>query len=646
MYYFCRVPAFLSVVLICWGFIVANGHCQQLTERKAIRQAEMHIEFYEYRNAINLLTRAVKIYPNSPEINELLAECYVEVGQKAKAYPHIVKSIRGRKKPSVESVMLYAKVLHHKLKLDSALHYYNLASFMLKDNDPDKPEIALLQKQCEHAKSIVKLPLKVKIENMGKNINTKWPEYCPVVNGDETKLFFTSRRNSNMGKGLFDGLPYEDIYVSKYANNVWTYAENGGKLLNTEQHDATVNLSPDGATFLLYREGDLYYSYFKGQQWTNPVAFGPPIFSTFREPSATISADGNTMYLVRDDYTVANDQDIYICRRNPKTGEWTEPQALGPAINTPYDDSSPYLHPDGKTMYFSSKGHNSIGGFDIFVTTLQEDGSWSTARNIGYPINTPDDDIWFVVSASGEHAYYSSAQEGGFGEEDIYKVYLKPSPDAPPAIPTPALTLLKGRVMDAKAYKPIEAKIIIRDLNTQEFISQHASNSFSGEYMITLPAGRAYDVSFQSKGFVFQSLSFDLSTSKDYYQQSKDIGLEPLILEVGKRFILQNIFYDFNKSTLRPQSESELTRLLNILQLYPNMRIKILGHTDNVGSDEYNKMLSHDRAKSVVDYLTDKGIEGDRLSWEGLGESQPIDSNETEKGRQINRRTEFEIISL
>ena len=631
---------------LLWGGIPLDVDAQKNqptpAEKKVIAEAEGHMSAGAYRMAINELHKGLKVNAQNLKINYLIGKCYFEIGQKEKAFPFIQKVIRTDAKFEKELNGLYARLLHHKLELDSALVYYRKEADQYKPNDKRRKKIALEIKWCENAQRLVQNPVPVKVENLGPNVNTRFPEYCPVINADESVLFFTSRRIGNIGTLKVDDLPLEDLYFCKRdKDGVWSNAVNVGAPINTEGNDATVNLSVDGQTAMIYREGDLFINRLKGTKWTTPEMLPQPITTDMREPSATFSPDNRTIYFDRDDQILENDKDIFVSSLNKK-GKWSTPKPLIGINTQEYDEAAPFLHPDGKTLYFSSNGPESIGGYDVFKSVLQEDGSWSTPENLGYPINTPDDDIWLVFTADGKHAYYSSAQEGGYGETDIYRITFT----QPKEKDIPHLTLLKGKIIDESNKKPLEATIYIVDNEKNDTIAVFNSNSNTGDFLVSLPNGKNYGVFIQTKGYMFRSENVFIPAQQGYEEKVLDFGLRSTEFAVGKKFILKNIFYDFDKATLRPSSVAELERLHKILTDYPRMHIRILGHTDHVGSNDYNKNLSHERAKSVVEYLISKGIKNERLEYQGFGEEQPIDTNDTDAGRQNNRRTEFEITKM
>jgi outer membrane protein OmpA-like peptidoglycan-associated protein len=320
-------------------------------------------------------------------------------------------------------------------------------------------------------------------------------------------------------------------------------------------------------------------------------------------------------------------------------------------------------------MYFSSQGHKGMGGYDIFKTVYNDSSkTWSTPENIGYPVNTPDDDVFFVVSASGRHGYYSSFKPNGFGEKDLYMITflgvekqmimnnednliasqaapVKETVVAPVAeIKEAQLTILKGKITDALTQKPLDATIEIIDNQMNQVIATFTSNSITGKYLVSLPAGKNYGIAVKKEGYLFHSENFDIPATSAFQEVTKDVELKGIV--VGSKIILKNIFFDFDKATLRPESTNELQRLTKLLTDVPTLKIEISGHTDSKGANEYNAKLSDNRSKAVVDYLIKAGIAANRLTYKGYGEDQPISTNDTEVGRQLNRRTEFKILSM
>ena len=486
--------------------------------------------------------------------------------------------------------------------------------------------------------------VKITITNLGKTINTTFPEYAPVISADGSMMVFTSRRpvtEKEIKKGK-QGM--ENVYVSYYdeKKRKWGEAKRFSESINQPgRHNSAIALSNDGQRMLLYRDdkngnGDIYESVLEGEEWSNPVKLPEPINSDDHESSASISPDGHTIYFVSNRKGGQGGRDIWKCMQD-NDGKWGKEENLGSVINTPEDEEGIFIHPDGKTIYFSSKGHKSTGGYDIFKSVL-DNGTWTTPVNLGAPINTPDDDLYFVITADGKTGYYASAKTGGIGEKDIYQIF----PIEKKRKKGPRLTLFKGIVIDKLTSVPLESDIEITDNEKNQIISKIKSNSATGKFLISLPSGKNYGINVKKEGYLFYSDNLTIPDTAAYKEIIKTIPLEKLI--VGSKIVLKNIFYDFDKATLRPESVSELDRLLELLHNNTTMKIELSSHTDSKGTDDYNMKLSQARAQSVVDYLINKGINKDRLVAKGYGESQPIATNDTDEGRQMNRRSEFKIL--
>ena len=412
--------------------------------------------------------------------------------------------------------------------------------------------------------------------------------------------------------------------------------------------------------------GDLYECNYLAGSWTKPEALNKNINTEHRETSGSLSFDGKTLYFVsnRMDLTLGG-MDIFMSKRDEK-GKWGKPINLGPSLNTIYDEESVFAHPDGKTLYFSSQGHKTMGGFDVFKSVF-ENGKWGEPQNLGYPVNTPADEISFVVNANGKRAYYSTTQEGGFGHRDLYVITML-GPEKPmilntedllvsnvtqpvsdlviePKIPvsTNELTLFKGRILDSITKKPLESSILMVDNAVNQEIGKFTSDKITGKFLVTLPSGKNYNVTVKADGYLFQSVNFDIPPGGDYQVIEKDILLNKV--SVGMVIVLNNIFFDNDKFSLRKESETELENLHKLLTENPTLKIEISGHTDNRGSADHNQKLSENRAHAVVNYLVTKGIPISRLEFKGYGLTKPVASNLMEVGRQMNRRTEFKVLS-
>jgi len=493
--------------------------------------------------------------------------------------------------------------------------------------------------------------LRIEIESLGSQINSEFKDYAPVITADGSYMYFTSRRPYTEKEKKKNRESMERIYEAIWdeQSNSWLPAEPLPEDVNIlGRNISNVAISNDGQRLLIYQDdkygnGDIYEAFLSGATWSAPLSLGKEINSDDHESSASISPDGKTIYFVSARKGGAGGRDIWKATKG-SDGVWSDAENLGKTINTKEDEEGVFIHPDGKSLYFSSKGHNSIGGHDIFKSELKN-GKWSKPVNMGEPINTPENDLFFVLAANGQKGYYATGRNGGV--INIYEIRFIPiaKDDKEPVSTGPQLTVFKGVIKDCETGLPIMATIEVTDNEKDEVIATYNSNSQTGKYLISLPSGKNYGININAEGYLFSSQSFDLTSDSlsVYNEVSKDVCLNKL--KVGSKVVLKNIFFDFNKSTLRSESISELNRLKRILDDNPSLKIEIGGHTDSRGSAEYNKNLSNERAKSVVNYLIDNGIDSSRLTYKGYGKDQPVATNETEEGRQENRRVEFKVIS-
>jgi outer membrane protein OmpA-like peptidoglycan-associated protein len=378
---------------------------------------------------------------------------------------------------------------------------------------------------------------------------------------------------------------------------------------------------------------DLYYSELNGNQWSELQNMGDIVNSSSWDSQPTLSYDGKRFIFISDRAGGYGDVDIYMVEKN-QFGEWGPAMNLGPIVNTPFTEHSPFFSQDGKTLYFSSNGHPGFGDFDIFKT-VYENGQWSIPINMGRPLNTPNDDRFFTIGGSGEKGYFSSDRTG---DSELYEIDIPESMRPEPTI------VVSGIVTSIKDGRKVSAYILVEDLNTGELIAANKSNSVTGYYLVVLPSGRNYSVSANKEGYFFYSQSFEVSRSTHFREIKKDIQLKPI--EKGAKVVLNNIFFETGKAALTPESRLELEKAIELMRTNPTMVVEIGGHTDNVGDDSFNMKLSHDRARSVRDYLVKGGIASERLQAKGYGELNPVAPNDTEDGRKTNRRTEFVILEF
>lgn len=640
-----------------------------------------------YRMALTEYLKAYEYNQHNAELNYKIGACYLYSTEKPKAIDFLQKAYKAKPGVASDIYFLLGWSLQLNYEFDEAIKYYrnfqNEQSVEDTKKSKGKSEVITHDvdkkiRECETGKKLMESPIRVFVDNLGPTVNSKYPDYGPVITTDQSVLVFTSRREGSTGEELDpnDMLYYEDLYVSYNEEKTgWSQAINM-RSLNTEGHDASVGLSPDGQILYTYKgdpDGTLFESFLKGDNWSKPKELNNNVNTKQQETSASISYDANKLYFIsdrpKDDDGNPNlgGKDIFVCEKQ-KNGNWGPAKNIGAPINTKYDEEGVFMHPDGVTMYFCSKRDGGMGGYDIFYSESDGAGNWSEPVNIGYPVNTPDDDVFFVVAGNARYAFYSSAREGGYGLQDIYRItFLGPekmmvmgtediliaSSNATiqqkveqevVEVKKVRLTIMKGTITDALSAIPVEATIEIIDNEKNELITTLTSNSKTGKYLVSLPSGKNYGIAVKADGYLFYSENIDIPEATAYQEVTKDIVLSKV--GIGSKIVLKNIFFDYGKETLRETSYPELDRLVALLNSYPNMTIEIGGHTDNYGSLKLNTDLSEARAKSVVDYLVEKGISKTRMTYKGYAYLQPIATNDTDEGRQQNRRVEFKVISI
>jgi outer membrane protein OmpA-like peptidoglycan-associated protein len=705
-----RLLTISLLLIICFSTNAQED--KKLTKKEAkilLDKAELNFEEKNYIDALDQFTQLYNYKSSDLYYKLMMGICLTyDPDQKQKSI-EIIEQVKVTN-PEYNLVNFYlAKAYAVNYQFDKAVNLFNM--FLTRSTQEDAAQKGLAEQMvqnCNNAKEILSDTITQNIvENIKYPINSQYSEYVPVISADESVMIFTYRGVKAKGaedieQSMGSEAYMEDVFISYKKNGDWTEPVSIADNINTKKHDAAIALSVDGQTLFVYKVdggGDIYVSRLIGQNWTKPEKLkGDVNMKNSWEGSCSLSGNGKTLFFVSDREGGYGGRDIYKAElQEDKT--WGNVSNLGPNINTIYNDDDAFIHPDNITLYFSSQGHTSIGGYDIFSSVSDQYGDFSKPKNLGFPINTIDDNRYFVLAADGKTGYYSGGGENSIGEQDIFKIITG-------KIEKPVLALLLGKVYfndvptgsTMNLYKQVEG----------ELEGTFVSNMETGKYVMALTPGiYEIEVELETGEMVMDSVKLDSITEyvvlhKDFriYSDSNliadnnpalqaileaelkkdgktvdtlftdnivaDIDLKPM--DEGRTFTLNNIEYDFDKATLRQESKVELDRLVIILGEQKDIKVEISSHTDaarNVEmakrnfkrkgipytkeahdkmSKKYNSRLSQRRAQSVTNYLNKKGIPYSRLVAKGYGEEKPIATNDTDEGRQLNRRTEFKVL--
>ncbi|MCF8465430.1 MAG: hypothetical protein K9G41_11340, partial [Flavobacteriales bacterium] len=521
--------------------------------------------FYDgsYMEALPLFEEMYAYDTTNANLNYLLGVCnllgkkdhnrairLLESATKDVSLQHSEADWKERKAPGLTYLYL-GKAYHFKNQFDKAVaNYYNYRSYIEMDDVATYNKVRLQIQYAENAMELTKNPVGVKVTNLGSSINTKYPDYCPVVSADGQVLIFTSRREGGTGDAKDDeGNFYDDIYVcQRQSNGNWSKPQSIGSNINSTGHEAAIGLSPNGQLLFIYKDdngdGNIYYSEKKGADWTQPEKMGSDINTTSWETHATTNATQDVLIFVSNRSEGGyGGRDLWYCKKLPN-GEWGLALNMGSVINTQYEEDSPFISADGQTLIFSSQGHTSMGGFDIFRSEFK-DGAWSIPENIGYPINTSEDDVFFTLTPDGRTAYYSSRMDGGFGDTDLYKLRLEVKKSNAVAV---ARGIMK---VPAMAYADIKAKIIVTDEGGAQ-IGTYQPNPVTGYYVLVLKPGESYKISYEADGYPPIVTTIPVADDKTY----EEIGT---VIELKEVVFGENILA-LQKETERLEKEKELAK--------------------------------------------------------------------------------------
>ncbi|HLG02910.1 MAG TPA: OmpA family protein [Bacteroidia bacterium] len=652
-----------GLILFIAGFCFIISASVPKEARKYISQGDQFFVVEDYGRALGPYKKAYGISKDNSNLCFKIGVCCLHLpAEKTNAENYLAEAVKNVSAEYSDAGMketnspptawyYYGEALHFNNKPDSAIAAFEkYAVFM---DSTDKQAMAALDlkiRWCRNGIKLMSKPVNILVENLGPNINTKWPEYSPVISADQRTLIFTTRRPTNTGGAIdaHDGMYFEDIYIStRNDSGQWSPAKSMDDRINTPGHEASIGISADGTQLFLYKDdagnGNIYVSQLLGASWMVPQKLSENINSKSWEASACISPDGSTLYFSSTREGGFGGRDLWSCKKLP-TGEWARPVNLGAPVNTPFDEDAPAILANGSTLYYASNGPESMGGFDILYSIQVPDSGWRAPVNVGYPVNSSGDDAFFVPTPDDRHAYFSSASpSGGYGEKDIYFLTFPEKEEA-------RLTVLEGEVKTINGVIPPHTSITLKDVETGKLVGTYVPNSATGRYVLILPAGKNYNVTYEAAGFLYQSDNIDIVDTLTYKEVERPVKMEPV--EAGHKIIVRNIFFSTGKSELQPESKAELDKVIELMNKLPKLTVEISGHTDATGPDDLNQRLSQERAKIVASYLIAHGIEAKRLRTIGYGESRPIainynpDGTANTEGMNLNRRFEFKVLSF
>ena len=606
-----------------------------------------------YKKAIEALTQrktneTLDLLNSAIERDSSFTEAYLKLGQvyefmrkPDQAFQVYQRTIRQQPDKPLTGLayQFVSTYLLKKGRYDEAIPYLERFQKLFAPQSSQGKRIARLVETAHFGRQAIQHPLPVKPRPLPAVVQAFPSQYFPVLTADEQTLVYTVLKPEGD----------EDLVVTTYKGEAWDTPESISPKINTPNNEGTPSLSADGRTLVFTacqgRSGfggcDLYISHKTGIDWSAPQNLGPAINTRSWESQPALSADGRRLYFVSDRPGGVGRRDIW-CSELDDSGQWKTPYNLR-SINSTLDEASPFIHANGRSLFFASDGHTGMGGYDLFVADSTANG-WSNPQNLGYPINTADDQAALFVTANGLRAYYSH-EESGADSQQRSRLYVFDVPESLRQKVRP-VSYLKGVIADARTKKPLPATIELMDLSTNQLISRVHSDPQTGQYTAVLPTGGEYALYVVGTGYLFKSLSFDFTQKQEGEGLSLSVPLEPISPSTGGKAkeTLNNLFFESGRFDLADKSRTELDRLAKFMQENGPVSIEIAGYTDDRGEAASNLELSKKRAQAVVNYLVGAGIKGERIRSIGYGETHPVAPNTTDENRRLNRRIEWRIL--
>lgn len=680
----------IFILILCFAFLYSysENECDEIKNKKALKLYDDAVRKIKINSAeaMMLLQNAVQVEPNFVDAYYVLASLNYDLTQKE---PTNVNDFRKTDKSSKNTELYFNKVIeicpayydyfsyyylglfyYYNKQYDNALK--NLKNFTVfnKKNQKEIDDAKIIIKNIEQYKKLINNPVPFDPKSLN-GVSSNKDEFLPLISPDGEMALYT-RRYMKQDMNSIAAKDVDEFSFSKILSppgSEFEVFDEGSAMpspFNEGKDQGGVTITIDNKHLYLsiceftrinnqpYKNCDLYTSSLINDKWTAPINMGPNINGKNTwEGQPSISADGKILYFASAREGGYGGLDIYYSVKDAN-GNWSKAVNLGNTINTSGNEKSPFIHTDSQTLYFSSDGHIGMGGFDIFYSKQDDFGKWSMPVNIGFPINTEEDDLGFVVSTDGKKAYFSSNKLSGKGGWDIYsfELYEQARPEK--------VVFMKGQLVDNKGEVLTDAKVSVKSTKTAK-VTEGMVDKNTGDYALAVAVKKDEDllVTVKKDNYAFTSQYIKPIEKKTQTQIKQDndfkqmevradipikINFELKPIEIGQTIKLNNIYFETNSSNLKKESIIVLDNFMDFLLENKNLKISIIGHTDNVGDDSRNMILSNERAKAVYDYLFFMGIPAERMTYTGKGESQPIATNETEEGRTLNRRTEFMII--
>ncbi len=615
--------------------LITSAFSQEAVNKKAqkfLEKADEQIKGRQFYEAIDNFKRAIDKQPNYVLAHQKLANLYSFLRLHDSAYAYYnsyydlsPKSALSDKALRALSTRFFNK--GHYGKAQEAFNHYKdrntFAVLSIKDS--------IFESSIKFSLQATSDPLDLEITKLSQGVNRFTLQYFPVLTIDNSKIYYTRRLGA---APQYD----EDIMMSQYVNGEWTPSKGISRNINTPYNEGACSISADGRTLIFtacegresFGNCDLYISRYEAGVWTRPENLGRNVNSVNWDSQPSISADGRKLYFASNRAGGYGKRDIWMSTLSDQG--WQPAENLGKPINTPFDETTPFIHVNGESLFFASEGHVGLGGFDIYLSEIQ-DNTWSVPKNVGYPINNFDDQSAMFIAADGRQAFFTSDERD---RSYIYRFQVRAD-----SLVSRKATYLTGVVSDKETSDPLEASILLYDLESQDQLYQTTSSQQDGRYLVSMNADGDYGVYVTAPGYLFEDLHIDLTASFNLVADTLNVQLSPIA--DGQKMILENIYFDFDSYVLLPKSESEIKEVSQFLKTNPVL-IEIGGHTDAVGSSEYNQKLSENRARAVFERLVQLGVRENQMRFKGYGASQPlIDDKKTVKN-QLNRRIEFKII--